>query len=41
MPSLVVNGPQIKEKQMGHNVPPTYMVPKDPILNRVKLAWIA
>ena len=38
MPSLVVIGPQIKEKQRGHNVaPPAYMVPKDPSLNRVKL----
>ena len=36
MPSLVVIGPQIKEKQRGHNVPPAYMVPKDPRLNRVK-----
>ena len=36
MPSLVVIGPQIKEKQRGHNVLPAYMVPKDPSLNRVK-----
>ena len=38
MPSLVVNEPQIKEKQReGHNVPPpAYMVPKNPSLNRVK-----
>ena len=38
MPSLVVIGPQVKEKQVGtpgggHNVPPAYyMVPKDPSL---------
>ena len=38
MPSLVVIGSQIKEKQRGgHNVLPlAYMVPKDPSLNRVK-----
>ena len=37
MPSLVVIGPQMKEKQRGHNVPsPVYVVPKDPSLNRVK-----
>ena len=38
MPSLVVIGPQIKEKQRGgDNVPPpAYMVPKDSSLNRVK-----
>ena len=37
MPSLAVTGPQIKEKQGGHNVSPSaYMVPKDPSLNRVK-----
>ena len=36
MPSLVVIGPQIKEKQRRHNVPsPAYMVPKDPSLHRV------
>ena len=34
MPSLVVIGPQIKEKQVPS---PAYMVPKDPSLNRVKL----
>ena len=37
MPSLVVIGQQIKEKQRewGHIVPsPAYMVPKDPSLNR-------
>ena len=38
MPSLVVIGPQIKEKQ---GVPPAYMVPTDPILNRVKYAGSA
>ena len=37
MPSLVVIGPQIKEKQRGHNVPPAYMVLKDTSLNRVKV----
>ena len=37
MSSLVVIGPQIKEKQRGaHCAPPAYMVPKDPSLNRVK-----
>ena len=36
MPSLVVIGPQIKEKQRGDIVPPACMVPKDPSLNRVK-----
>ena len=40
MPSLVVIGPHIKEKQRGgggHNVPPpAYMALKDPSLNRVK-----
>ena len=43
MPSLVVIGKQIKEKQMkgrggggGTMCPPAYMVPKDPTLNRVK-----
>ena len=36
MPSLVVIGPQIKEKQRGAQCPPAYMVPKDPSLNRVK-----
>ena len=37
MPSLVVIGPQIKEKQRGAQCapPPAYMVPKDPSLNRV------
>ena len=35
MPSLVVIGPQIKEKQRGGDTP-AYMVPKDPSLNRVK-----
>ena len=35
MPSLVVIEPQIREKQMGHNVPPAYIVPKDPSLNKV------
>ena len=38
MPSLVVIGPQIKEKQRGggHNVPPpAYMLLKYPSLNRV------
>ena len=34
MPSLIVIGPQIKEKQRF--VPPAYIVPKDPSLNRVK-----
>ena len=34
MPSLVVIGPQIKEKERGHK-PPACMVPKDPSLNRV------
>ena len=42
MPSLVVTGQQIKEKQRGHNVPPlAYMVPKYPSLNRVKLLNLA
>ena len=38
MPSLVVIGPQIKEKQKGAQCAPqpTWMVPKDPSLNRVK-----
>ena len=37
MPSLVVIGPQIKEKQRGAQcAAPAYMVPKDPSLNRVK-----
>ena len=36
MPSLVVIGPQIKEKQRATMCPPAYMVPKDPSLNRVK-----
>ena len=37
MPSLVVIGPQIKEKRRGAQcAPPAYMVPKDPSLNRVK-----
>ena len=39
MPSLVVIGPQIKEKQRrggGGQCAPAYMVPKDPSLNRVK-----
>ena len=35
MPSLVLIGPQIKEKQRGA----AYMVPKDPSLNRVKIAF--
>ena len=38
MPSLVVIGKQIQEKQRGrHNVPPplAYMVPKETSLNRV------
>ena len=34
MPSLVVIGPQIKEKQRGNNG--SCMVPKDPNLNGVK-----
>ena len=34
MPSLVVIGPQIKEKQGGGGGV-QYMVPKDPSLNRV------
>ena len=45
MPSLVVIGPRIKEKQRGALCPlctlcppPAYMVPKDPSLNRVKTA---
>ena len=37
MPSLVVIGPQIKEKHRGTMSPPAaYMVPKDPSLNKVK-----
>ena len=36
MPSLVVIGPQIKEKQREGAQCPAYMVPKDPSLNRVK-----
>ena len=37
MPSLVVIGSQTKEKQRGAQcAPPTYLVPKDPSLNRVK-----
>ena len=44
MPSLVVIGQQIKEKQRGGIMcpPPPYMVPKDPSLNRVNslvLTW--
>ena len=36
-PSLVVIGPQIKEKQRGGGiVPPAYMVAKYPCLNRDK-----
>ena len=39
MPSLVVTGPQIKEKQRAAQcVPPAYIVPKDPSLNRVKMS---
>ena len=38
MPSLVVIGQQIKEKRRrAQCVPPAYMVPKYPSLNRVKL----
>ena len=36
MPSLVVIGTQIKDKQRGTQCAPLYMVPKDPSLNRVK-----
>ena len=38
-PSLVVIGPQIKEKQRGAQCAPlpAYIVPKDPSLNRVKV----
>ena len=39
MPSLVLIGPQMKEKQRGTMFPPAYMVPKDPSLNRVKIAF--
>ena len=41
MSSLVVIGPQIKEKQRGAQCapsPPAYMVPKDPSPNRVKVS---
>ena len=39
MPSLVVIGPQIKEKQRGgaQCASQAYMVPKDPSLNMVKV----
>ena len=40
MRNLVVTGPQIKEKQGGHNAQ-ACMVPKDPSLNRVKLLLLA
>ena len=45
MPSLVVIGPQIKEKQRGGGTiwlycAPAYMVPKDPSLNRVKVEYL-
>ena len=39
MPSLVIIGPQIQEKQRGGGgtmCPSAYVVPKDPSLNRVK-----
>ena len=42
MPSLVAIGPQIKEKRNDvHNVPPAYMVPRDPSLNRVKIIFLS
>ena len=37
MLSLVVTGPQIKEKQRGVKMcPPAYILPKYPSMNRVK-----
>ena len=42
MPSLIVIGPQTKEKQGEHNVPPqAYMVPKDHSLNRVNFLSVS
>ena len=37
MPSLVVIGPQINEKQRGAQSAPVYMVPTDPSLSRVNI----
>ena len=37
MPTLVVIGPQIKEKQMEHNPPSAYILPNYPSLNMDKM----
>ena len=35
MPCLVAIGKQIKEKHRGVTIPPAYILPKEPSLNRV------